>query len=82
MDSDFSPMTCPHCGGGTRVIETRYTQTENAVRRRRECDECSKRISTMERWVDVEPKLSGAQKRGRIYIEVDLRGQRPTAIVR
>lgn len=43
-------MTCPVCGGDTKVLETRFR--EDSVYRRRECLICKERFSTTE--IDVE----------------------------
>ena len=43
-------MNCPFCDNqDTSVIETRYSDAENALRRRRRCDACEKRFTTYER---------------------------------
>lgn len=43
-------MKCPHCKGkNTRVLDSRETCEANAIRRRRECEECSHRFTTFER---------------------------------
>jgi len=46
--------TCPLCNGGTRVIDTRKCNYADAraVRRRRVCEKCEHRFSTIE--LDVE----------------------------
>ena len=41
-------MKCLDCGGATKVINSRYTASEQATRRRRECFVCRKRITTKE----------------------------------
>ncbi|MGD2178057.1 MAG: transcriptional regulator NrdR [Anaerolineae bacterium] len=47
-------MKCPYCGGKrTRVIDT--TRKETSIRRRRECRECGRRFSTMERAIMTAP---------------------------
>jgi transcriptional repressor NrdR len=47
-------MKCPYCGGKrTRVIDT--TRKETSIRRRRECKDCGKRFSTMERAIMTAP---------------------------
>jgi len=40
-------MTCPVCGGETKVIDSRAPDCEH-VRRRRECVECKYRFFTVE----------------------------------
>ena len=43
-------MRCPFCGNlETRVIDSRYTEDMKVIRRRRECDRCSRRFTTYER---------------------------------
>ncbi|MGD8997196.1 MAG: transcriptional regulator NrdR [Anaerolineae bacterium] len=47
-------MKCPYCGGKrTRVIDT--TRKETSIRRRRECKNCGRRFSTMERAIMTAP---------------------------
>ncbi len=43
-------MRCPYCGhDNTRVIDSRPSEENNAIRRRRVCDECGKRFTTYEK---------------------------------
>lgn len=43
-------MKCPFCGSeNTRVIDSRPADDNNSIRRRRMCDECSKRFTTYEK---------------------------------
>lgn len=43
-------MKCPFCENlDTRVIDSRPTEEGHAIRRRRECDNCSKRFTTYEK---------------------------------
>lgn len=43
-------MKCPFCGKeNTRVIDSRPADDNNSIRRRRQCDECSKRFTTYEK---------------------------------
>ncbi len=43
-------MRCPFCENlDTRVIDSRPTEEGHAIRRRRECDSCSKRFTTYEK---------------------------------
>ncbi len=47
-------MKCPYCGSSeTRVIDT--ARKEHSIRRRRECKQCDRRFSTMERAVLTAP---------------------------
>ena len=43
-------MKCPYCGDdNTRVIDSRPADDNEAIRRRRQCDECGKRFTTYEK---------------------------------
>lgn len=43
-------MKCPYCGQlDSRVIDSRPTDEESAIRRRRECPKCLRRFTTYER---------------------------------
>ena len=43
-------MKCPFCGNeNTRVIDSRPADDCSSIRRRRQCDECSKRFTTYEK---------------------------------
>lgn len=47
-------MRCPYCEHpDTRVIDSRPTEEGHAIRRRRECDNCSKRFTTYEKIEDI-----------------------------
>lgn len=43
-------LTCPNCGGKTRVVETRGVYG-NALRRRRKCIACGERRTTREHYI-------------------------------
>src|SRR3954464_9543859 len=48
-------MPCPFCSSPkTGVVETRLSEPDNAIRRRRECAECEERFTTYER-VEAPP---------------------------
>ncbi len=48
-------MKCPYCGSlETRVVDSRYSEDMEAIRRRRECQSCGKRFTTYER-VEIAP---------------------------
>ncbi|HEY3364408.1 MAG TPA: transcriptional regulator NrdR [Symbiobacteriaceae bacterium] len=49
-------MKCPYCGAESKVIESRHTDEDEAIRRRRECMVCGKRFNTFER-VEVPPLI-------------------------
>ncbi|MCE5191456.1 MAG: transcriptional regulator NrdR [Actinomycetia bacterium] len=43
-------MRCPFCGHAeTRVVDSRVSESEDAIRRRRECLQCEQRFTTYER---------------------------------
>ncbi len=43
-------MKCPYCGHSeSKVVDSRPTDEEAAIRRRRECEKCSKRFTTYEK---------------------------------
>jgi transcriptional repressor NrdR len=43
-------MKCPYCSNiETKVINSRITDDKDSIRRRRECEKCSKRFTTYER---------------------------------
>ncbi|MEE8325141.1 MAG: transcriptional regulator NrdR [Candidatus Humimicrobiaceae bacterium] len=48
-------MKCPYCTNpDTRVVDSRLTDSNDSVRRRRECEKCMKRFTTYER-IDIKP---------------------------
>jgi transcriptional repressor NrdR len=57
-------MRCPFCGAGdNKVVDSRESETGEAIRRRRECLNCGKRFTTYER---IEaPPLYVVKKDGR-----------------
>lgn len=43
-------MKCPYCGySESKVVDSRPTEEEAAIRRRRECEKCGKRFTTYEK---------------------------------
>lgn len=43
-------MRCPFCGHDeTKVVDSRVSESQDAIRRRRECLECAQRFTTYER---------------------------------
>lgn len=51
-------MKCPFCGHlGDKVIDSRAAGTGEVIRRRRECEGCSRRFTTYERVEDVLPTV-------------------------
>ena len=57
-------MLCPTCGApNTRVIDSRPAEGGQAIRRRRQCENCSSRFTTYER---LEPQLMVRKRSGRL----------------
>lgn len=59
-------MDCPFCSSqDTRVLESRSTEDNKSIRRRRECGDCVKRFTTYER-IEFSPmivaKISGSKE--------------------
>ena len=51
-------MKCPFCGfKEDKVVDSRATQEEAAIRRRRECLKCGKRFTSYERVEDIIPMV-------------------------
>ena len=51
-------MKCPFCGNiDDKVIDSRAAGTGEVIRRRRECEACSRRFTTYERVEDVLPTV-------------------------
>src|SRR3954453_21382476 len=54
-------MHCPYCrNADTRVLDSRVAEDGGAIRRRRSCNQCGKRFSTVEQMQLVVVKRSGA----------------------
>ena len=45
-------MQCPVCQSDSKVLDTRWIEEENSIRRKRECIQCSKRFVTYEKIED------------------------------
>ncbi|MFH1686559.1 MAG: transcriptional regulator NrdR [bacterium] len=57
-------MKCPHCGQeGDKVVDSRSAQDGHAVRRRRECLNCTKRYTTYEYVEQVTLSVVKSDKR-------------------
>lgn len=57
-------MHCPNCHAqDTKVIETRILQNGLAVRRRRRCEDCDKRFTTYENFIQQLPAIVKADGR-------------------
>ena len=47
-------MNCPYCGNlETRVVDTRDSEGQEAIRRRRECSGCGRRFTTYEKVEEI-----------------------------
>lgn len=47
-------MNCPYCGSGdSRVVDSRDTESKEAIRRRRECMACGQRFTTYEKIEEI-----------------------------
>ena len=47
-------MNCPFCGHpDSRVIDSRETESKEAIRRRRECAACGQRFTTYEKIEEI-----------------------------
>lgn len=56
-------MHCPHCRhSDTRVLDSRVSEDGSQIRRRRTCQECGKRFSTVELMQLTVLKRSGASE--------------------
>lgn len=58
-------MQCPVCKGDSKVLDTRWIEEENSIRRKRECIVCGKRFITHEKIEDkplVVIKKSGRRE--------------------
>ncbi|HBA02874.1 MAG TPA: transcriptional regulator NrdR, partial [Clostridium sp.] len=48
-------MKCPYCNGEeSKVVDSRATEDDGAIRRRRECLNCNKRYTTYEKIEDIQ----------------------------
>lgn len=54
-------MKCPYCHGSSHVVDTREVTT--AIRRRRECEQCSQRFTTYERVAAANIQVAKADGR-------------------
>jgi transcriptional repressor NrdR len=52
-------MNCPYCKSDQiRVVDKRDQDTDNVIRRRRECDNCGKRFTTYEHVEKIDAKVT------------------------
>ena len=51
-------MRCPYCHhSNTSVVDSRETEDQTSIRRRRECGQCNKRFTTYERVEGIDLKV-------------------------
>ena len=56
-------MNCPYCkSANIRVMDSRHIEEENAIKRRRECEDCKRRFSTLEMVQDGRHDLFDKEK--------------------
>ena len=68
-------MKCPFCGNSdTRVIDSRPADENNSIRRRRVCDECSKRFTTYEKVETIPLIIIKKDKNRETYDRAKLEG--------
>ena len=68
-------MKCPYCeSDDTRVIDTAHETTGPGIRRRRECNTCGKRFSTLERAILDTPMVVKSDGRREPFDRVKLLG--------
>ncbi len=61
-------MRCPFCNDpSNRVVDSRLSGEGQEIRRRRECDECSRRFTTRERIDALVPKIIKRDERREEY---------------
>ena len=64
-------MKCPHCGfNESKVIDSRPTDDNTAIRRRRECEACKKRFTTYEK-IETTPIMVIKKDNTREYFDGD-----------
>ncbi len=62
-------MKCPFCSTPeTKVVESRINQTNDSIRRRRECLECQGRFTTYERVEEIFPAVIKKDGRREPYL--------------
>ncbi len=66
-------MKCPYCeSDDTRVIDTAHETTGPGIRRRRECNQCNRRFSTLERAILDTPMVVKSDGRREPFDRVKL----------
>ena len=64
-------MKCPFCHETeNRVIDSRLSKDSNMIRRRRECERCSRRFTTYERVEEMMPLVVKKDGRREVYHRV------------
>ncbi len=61
-------MKCPYCGSlDNKVIDSRLSKEQTMIRRRRDCQDCSRRFTTYERVEDIMPMIVKRDGRREIF---------------
>lgn len=61
-------MKCPYCGSlDNKVIDSRLSKEQTMIRRRRDCQSCSRRFTTYERVEDIMPMIVKRDGRREIF---------------
>ena len=68
-------MRCPFCGTTEdKVVDTRPSEDEQLIRRRRECSACNRRFTTYERVEEAMPMIAKKDGRREAYDRAKLLG--------
>lgn len=65
-------MTCPVCGGATKIVDSRSSRAGESIRRRRECLACGHRFTTREVDAEMLERLERIARAAR-EVETELR---------
>ena len=69
MAKDVETLKCPYCGFlESKVVDSRSTEDDSSIRRRRECLGCNKRYTTYEKIEDI-PVLIIKKNMNREYFD-------------
>lgn len=69
MAKDVETLKCPYCGfSESKVVDSRSTEDDSSIRRRRECLGCNKRYTTYEKIEDI-PVLIIKKNMNREYFD-------------
>ena len=72
-ETEFDRMKCPFCHEiENRVIDSRLSKHNNMIRRRRECERCTRRFTTHERVEEMMPLIVKKDGRRECYDRVKI----------